>query len=138
VGRPTSYKPEYAVQLNEYFSSRIYIRTETGKEIAEDFKSLAGFGLKIGVHRDTLHEWSRKYPEFSDAYKRAKEWQEFYLITNGLKGIINCSFAIFTAKNVLNWRDKQDVKQSSQVEHITKVSDFDLEERIKLLNAANT
>ncbi len=49
------------------------------------------------------------YPEFSAAYKRVTDAQERILITNGLKGGYQANFAIFTAKNVLGWRDRQDL-----------------------------
>lgn len=105
-GHPTLYKPEYCEQLIEYFSEPPYevIRNE---ERPSDFKSLAAFANRLGVHRDTLHEWSKQHPEFSDAYKRAKQYQEEWLTVNGNKGLINPAFSIFTAKNVLQWRDKQ-------------------------------
>tara|TARA_B100000315_G_scaffold260662_1_gene323805 strand:- start:2297 stop:2674 length:378 start_codon:yes stop_codon:yes gene_type:complete len=75
------------------------------------------FAWLIGVDRDTLKEWANKrdedgdlvYPEFSAAYKRVTDAQERILITNGLKGGYQANFAIFTAKNVLGWRDRQDL-----------------------------
>jgi hypothetical protein len=116
VGRPTDYLPEYADQLREYFD------IEAGRDVevenskgemqavrhAADFPTLAEFACKIGVHRETLLEWSKKYPEFSDAYKSAKDHQERILVQNGLKGGYHANFAIFTAKNVLDWRDKSE------------------------------
>lgn len=126
LGRPTLYKPEYVEELLEYFDQEPYVEVEktvpTKKgpvqinvDEATDFPTLAGFAIKIGVHRDTLHEWSKKYPEFSDAYKRAKDFQENYIATNGMKGLVNPAFAIFTAKNVLGWRDKLETSGNSEV-----------------------
>ena len=68
----------------------------------------------IGVHRDTLHSWAteknpdqtHKNPRFSDAYKKAKDLQEANLVEGTISGAYNSTFAIFTAKNVLGWRDK--------------------------------
>lgn len=121
AGRPSKYKPEYTEELLEYFSDHPYsVKTKrvavgdgefatVDQEVPNDFPTLAGFAIKIGVHRDTLHEWSEcgHYPEFSDAYKRVKDFQERYLLVNGLKGIINSAFGIFAMKNILKWRDKQ-------------------------------
>ena len=75
---------------------------------------MARFACNIGVTRDTLYEWSTaknddeslKYPEFSYAYKKAKEYQEANLVEGTLSGAYQQAFAIFTAKNVLGWRDK--------------------------------
>jgi len=51
-----------------------------------------------------------KYPDFSDAYKRAKELQKQILITNGLLGLYAPAFTIFTMKNICGWRDEQHIK----------------------------
>lgn len=102
-GRPSKYEDWMADGLLEYFNKAV-----------GEFPTLAGFAGKIGVCRDTLYEWSTaknpdgssKYSEFSYAYKRAKELQEQNLVTGALNGTYNATFAIFTAKNVLGWRDK--------------------------------
>jgi hypothetical protein len=127
LGRPSLFKPEFTQALLDYFDIDPYtekvkqVVTKSGDvldvktEVASDFRTLAGFAVKIGVHRDTLHEWSKaknddgslKHPEFSDAYARAKDFQENYLAVNGNKGLIQPQFGMFTAKNVLGWREKQ-------------------------------
>jgi hypothetical protein len=102
-GRPTKYDISFCEAMSAYFSKEVGF-----------FPTLAGFAASIGVTRDTLHEWANakteegtlKHPEFSDAYKRAKEMQEQNLVIGALTGAYNASFAIFTAKNVLGWRDK--------------------------------
>jgi hypothetical protein len=56
-GRPTKYKPDYARQaalLCEYGA--------TDKDLATFFR----------VNRDTINQWQKDYPEFSDTLKRAK------------------------------------------------------------------
>jgi hypothetical protein len=66
------------------------------------------------VTRDTLYEWSTaktedgelKHPDFSYAYKKAKEYQEAILVEGAMANAFHANFAIFTAKNVLGWRDK--------------------------------
>jgi hypothetical protein len=119
VGRPSEYDPKYADMLLEYFDVPPYVEqikkliTKKGEvievptDVPSDFPTLAGFAIKLGVHRDTLLEWSKTHPEFSGAYKRAKDFQEHYLTVNGNKGLIDTAFGIFTAKNVLKWRDRQ-------------------------------
>lgn len=102
-GRPSKYEDWVTDALLDYFSKGV-----------GDFPTLAGFAGKLGVSRDTLHEWANgknadgtlKHSEFSDAYKRAKELQEQNLVTGALSGVYNATFAIFTAKNILGWRDK--------------------------------
>ena len=102
-GRPTKYEDWMPQAILDYFT----------KEVG-NFPTLAGFSASIGVSRETLHDWATvkdangalRNAEFSDAYKRAKELQEQNLVTGALTGAYNPTFAIFTAKNVLGWRDK--------------------------------
>ncbi|MCK5616611.1 hypothetical protein KAR91_82890 [Candidatus Pacearchaeota archaeon] len=112
-GAPTKYREKYCEEIIEYFSGKPY-RTVKGIDKANDFPSYAGFSGKIGVSRETLHEWKRTHPKFSDAYRKCKQLQEHFLMTNGLKGLYNGPFAIFTAKNVIGWTDKQDLTNSDQ------------------------
>lgn len=96
AGRPTKYKATYPVDLLAHFKDKA----------AEDkFPTLAGFAVEIGVCRDTLHEWASAHPAFSDAYKRTKDFQEVALVDGAMSGKFNPAFSIFTAKNVLGWRD---------------------------------
>lgn len=148
VGRPSEYRPEIAQELLDYFGKDPYVEkeqdilTKTGdvitikKDVASDFPTLAGFAIKLGICRDTLLEWSKEYPEFSGAYKRAKDFQENFLAVNGNKGLIHPAFAIFTAKNVLNWRDKKDVEHSGFIAEITDEElDRKIAEKKKLFEA---
>lgn len=131
-GRPTDYRPEYCQQLLDYFGEKPYTEDNQGKIRATDFKSLAGFAIKIGVSRDTLHEWSKKHKDFSDAYIRAKDFQENFLAVNGNKGLINANFGIFTAKNVLNWRDKKEIDVR---DNVNDLSDEEIDKKMAELEA---
>lgn len=143
IGRPSKYKEEYAQALIEHFDHPPYrkiIKTITPKngepyniEVDEptDFPTLASFACKIGVCRDTLQEWAKHHEDFSAAYKRAILYQEQYLTVNGLKGFINSPFGIFTAKNVLKWRDKQPDETDVVVNNLSNLSDEELDARIE-------
>lgn len=122
VGRPSSYKEEYAEELIRYFDTSVYtIKTTYDKEgnekvekVLNPFPTLARFATKLGVTRETLHDWATlkdangelRYPEFAYAYKRAKDYQEALLVEGAIGGMYQANFSIFTAKNVLGWRDK--------------------------------
>ena len=122
VGRPSVYDPKFCGELLEFFSQpptrEVTIRDAKGNERTEilpgTFPTLARFAAMIGVTRETLHDWATaknpqgelKHPDFSFAYKKAKEFQEANLVEGTLAGAYNSTFAIFTAKNVLGWRDK--------------------------------
>jgi len=118
VGRPTLYDPKYCEELIKYFNIEPHFETpvvttykdgttkEEVKLVPSDLPTLASFASLIGVHRDTINQWAKDNKEFSDAIKEAKEHQERILVTNGLMGLYQGAFAIFTAKNVIGWRDK--------------------------------
>lgn len=118
MARPTDYDPAYCERIVEFFNREPWtehqrtITRRDGSTVEETYRlpaelpTLANFACHIGVHRDTLHEWGKVYPEFSDAIKRAKAHQERILVSNGLCGLYEGPFGIFTAKNILGWRDK--------------------------------
>jgi len=122
LGAPTKYDPKYCKKIIDYFDIEPHFETpvvttykdgttkEEIKLIPSDLPTLAGFAVKIGVHRDTLNQWAKDHKEFSAAIKRSKECQENLLVTNGLQGLYAQPFAVFTAKNVMGWRDKSDTE----------------------------
>lgn len=129
-GRPTDYDQKYCEEIIKYFNIEPHFETPVEKQlkngtvttsvkfIASDLPTLAGFASKIGVCRDTLNEWETKYPEFSDAIKRCKSFQENILVTNALKGSYNPTFSIFFAKNNMNWKDKTETDITSEGKQI--------------------
>jgi len=120
-GRPSKYEPKFVDQLYKYFDIEAHFETpviETRKDgstkesikfIPSDLPTKAGFAKSIKISRDTLYEWERVHPEFKEAMAFAEVCQEHILIQNGLKGLYNPIFAVNTAKNVLGWRDKQEI-----------------------------
>lgn len=129
IGRPSKYKPEYCDAIIAFFNRKpfdlIKIKDEEGNEVVLTDKygkaimqpcmlpTFEGFAISIGVHRDTLNEWLARHEEFSDAYARAKDYQKNILIQNGLLGYYEKTFAVFTAKNVTDMRDKQEIDHQS-------------------------
>jgi hypothetical protein len=57
VGRPTKYKSEFNDQ-----AYKLCLLGATDKEIADFFE----------VNEDTVHEWKKVYPQFSESVKRGK------------------------------------------------------------------
>lgn len=57
MARHTSYRPSYADALREAAGEGLSLTTAAGR---------------IGVHRDTLHHWTRQFPEFAAAMGEAK------------------------------------------------------------------
>jgi hypothetical protein len=78
VGRPTDYDPIFIDKVDEYLNT-------TGKENMSVPK-LVSFARYIGVNKDTLNEWRKKYPEFSVALSKISDKQEEELIDVGVYG----------------------------------------------------
>lgn len=66
-GRPQSYTPEMCEQV---------------EELGAQGKSFTQIAVKLGVTRQTLHNWAHRNPEFFDALTRAREaalayWEDY-------------------------------------------------------------
>lgn len=98
MARPTKYKPEYCEALISHM---------------KEGRSFESFSGSAGVHRDTLYEWVKVFPEFSDAKKVGEGYGLHALEDLGLNMIKdgNASVWIFTMKNRFNWKDKHEIEE---------------------------
>ena len=95
------------------------------KFVSKRLPTLFGFARKIGVNYTTVYRWAHerlgkepeegerdrrpyRYPEFCNAYKSRILYQTEFLTAVGLGGIAPPAAYVFTAKNILNWRDTVD------------------------------
>ncbi len=109
VGRPTKYKEAYCNEVIEIMATGL---------------SLTAFAGDIGVSRDTVNEWQRVHPDFSDAVKVAKAKRTAALE----RGMFSAESGpqvtarIFALKNAdpEEWRDKKEVEHSGSMEVSTK------------------
>jgi len=115
-GRPTLYKEEYTQRMIDFFSTPYFkevtkviikkgVPISIQVDVPNDFPLFEKFSVDIGVHRDTLNQWCKVHPSFSDSYKKAKELQKARLIQLTLSGYYNPTFSIFTAKNITDMND---------------------------------
>ena len=120
-GRPSKYDPRYCEMVIEDMSKGY---------------SLTAFAGLIGVNRDTIHEWTKEHPEFSEAVTRAKaarlrNWEDvaIKMRTNG-GGPGGATITVFGLKNMGGdeWSDTQklEAKVESKVEHSADDSFADL------------
>ncbi len=123
----TYYKPDDKDKPNKEWERVWGLKSEKHELIANTFPTLERFCHTIWIHKDTLIEWATatfpidpeetekekrwalKHPEFSDAYRRAKQIQEAILIENAMQGTYNPQFAVFMAKNNFGYTDKHEV-----------------------------
>ena len=97
LGRPTLYKPEYDEMLKDHMSEGF------------TYESFAGL---IRVNQDTIYEWEKVYPSFSEAKKIARSLQLYAnekILADIVKGKIrnaNVTGHIFKMKNCHKWTDR--------------------------------
>ena len=131
-GRPTKYKDEYIEELINFFDVESFTIVND-RPLASKFPTMARFALNIGVHVDTLHEWKNKkdkkgklvHKEFSEAFKKAKLYQEAYIYENGLSGVIDKTFGIWAAKVILGHKEPESKKPDSSelADALSKLAD---------------
>ena len=78
MARPTKYTPKVIEEINQYLKSAI----------PENMKipTVEGIALELGINKDTLYAWAKKYPEFSDALEELKMKQKEALVQTGIFG----------------------------------------------------
>jgi len=96
MARPTDYKPEFCDALIEH--------------MAQGFPFEA-FAPQCGIHKGTLYEWVKRYPEFAEAKKEGKTKNLKKMMQIGYDLIAKGSPAvwIFMMKNMHKWADKSEV-----------------------------
>lgn len=126
LGRPSSYRPEYAQQLIDYFEAPAFPQTiinEAGEpvQVTGLFPTLARFATFCGVNQNTLRNWADAkdmddtplFPEFFRAYYLVQAYQEAHLTEGYSSGAYaNPGFGALIAKNLLAWKDKQEVEST--------------------------
>lgn len=119
-GRPSAYQESFCDEVISHMA---------------DGGSKASFAAKVGVHEDTVYEWIKVHPRFSESIKRGQAaletwFQELFqrmatgqlvrmksktTAPDGTERIEyeptngNAASAIFMAKNMINWRDKREI-----------------------------
>ena len=80
------------------------------------------FALDQGVNVDTVYEWAKVYPPFSDALKNLKESQKNYLFKKGLHNKVNTPMAIFALKALHGWQDRVYIKTDQNIDLSSRIN----------------
>ena len=99
-GRPTKYKPEYCEMLL------------THMKMGMTYTSFAGHP-DVLVNVDTLYQWEKDYPEFSEAKSVGRAASEYFFLEAGHASLFdkqnfNTTMWYMMMKNIHGWRDKQE------------------------------
>jgi len=113
---PLRYRPEFCERLLAFFDVPPFRVTEVQKkdgsvtlvETAAELPTFAAFAKQLGTTCDVLLAWEKTHPAFLEAAQKARDLQGNILIQNSLRGNYSASFAVFTAKNLLGWKDGKD------------------------------
>ena len=103
-GRKSKYTKETSEQLIQHMNNG---------------RSYTSFAVLIGVHVDTLYEWEKKYPEFSEAKKMAFSNSQSFWEDIGLKMAIGGNFNAwkFNMINRFGWKNDHPDKNPEHVEY---------------------
>ncbi len=115
------YDPNFCTELLRFFDCAPFSVTEVQKkdgsitllETAAELPTFAAFAKKIGVTCVELKAWEEKHAAFKYACEQARDRQGNILIQNSLRGNYASSFAVFTAKNLLGWKDGKDAPETA-------------------------
>ncbi len=140
VGRPSKYEPHFCEALVQHLS--------------QGFRYQAFAGV-VGVHIDTLYEWEKTHPEFSDAKKMGLGlnlywWEKKainHLLNESTPGAgstsLNSTVYIFNMKNRFPelYRDKQEIDASVHTNNTNtnvdvNTADMTTEQRLDIIKRA--
>jgi len=120
---PLRYRPEFCARLLAFFDVPAFHVTEVTKrdgsvslvETAAELPTFAAFAKQLGTTCEVLKSWESTHPAFREAAQKARDLQGNILIQNSLRGNYSASFAVFTAKNLLGWKDGKDETSAAPI-----------------------
>ena len=101
AGRPSTYNPEFCERVIEY-----------GKQ----GKSITWMAAELGVHKDSLYEWMKVHPEFSDAITQAKQYSQQWWEDAGQNGMLAPGFNASVWSRSMAARFPEDWRENKGVE----------------------
>ena len=133
TGRPTKYSDEIQAKADAYVDGGF-------AEVGDVVPRLAGLAVEIGLTRETLYQWQKEKPRFSDTLARLRWLQERLSLNGGLKGDMNSTIVKLLLANH-GYSDKLEQAHTSPDGSMTptvdptKLSDAALQE---LINARSS
>lgn len=119
IGRPSVYQDDFPDRIVKWFRSAPlpFAQSPDSREsvqmIYASMPTFEAFGDHIGVSTQTLWRWERMHPPFGEACSRARDIQRRWFIAGLTTGAMNPTGGIFVSKNIIGWREKIDVEQTT-------------------------
>jgi hypothetical protein len=134
-GRPSLYNDQTCTNAQEYLDSCVdqqytRVKTEGDKSVSYDnlikvkLPTKEGLALHLDVAMDTLYDWGKKYPQFSDILDKLNRMRAERLQNGGLSGEYNSTIAkLLLSKH--GYVDRQEVTgaDGGPQEHVVVSSD---------------
>jgi hypothetical protein len=100
-GRPTKYYPEIDVKIQEYIAS-------TGREQTK-LPTVEGLAIYLDITRETVYQWAKLYPVFSDTLKKIEILQKEQLMNDSFYGgkEVNAGAGVFLLKANHGMKDNE-------------------------------
>lgn len=119
-GRPTKYHDGLIEKVDEYLAECKVWWEEFHKTRGEKSDSyeriirvklpmIEGFAEYIDVSKNTLYDWGKQYPAFSDALDKIIKQQHNMLAEGGVAGYFNPTITKLMLSNNHGYREKSDV-----------------------------
>lgn len=95
MSRPVEYNQEYVENAKKYLESCIDRPADKDSDIKASVKipTIEGLAVYLGINKDTVYDWEKKYDEFSVVISKLRGEQADRLINNGLSGSYNPTIA---------------------------------------------
>lgn len=123
AGRPTDYSQEIIDKAQNYIDTWV----NSPRADRKNLPKVAGLAIELGVHRDTIYEWSKDHEEFSDILDNLLSLQEEELIERGLEGSFNPTITkLMLTKH--GYTDKADVTSDGKAISLAFDSTFNKDE----------
>lgn len=122
IGRPTKYYEEICQEMLDFFDNAGTMTLADGR-VVQRLPTFEKFATMKDLCVDTLNAWKNggDKPKFSEAYKKCQAKQKDFLIQNAIGGAMNPTFAIFTAKNITDMKDKTEVDNNINGDGLKKI-----------------
>lgn len=123
AGRPTDYNDDVTKDAQAYLDSceDETVQVVTGEsekftsykeKVIVKIPSIEGLANHLKIHKDTIYEWEKIHPEFSDVTNALRTKQAERLINCGLSGTYNAYIAkALLAKHGYVDKSEQTIKQ---------------------------